>query len=134
MCHRIQCYWQVGLLLLRVLFPHIPYPLRPCLRLACLTSHPCRTPLSPASAPSYIPLPPAPALFVPLSSAMHRTFQTDLYLLRLRAARAYVQALESSLNPVSVTAREPLKLHAVVSFQVCRAIRLPQGQEGRGQG
>uniref|UniRef100_A0A8C0KRW4 BBSome complex member BBS1 n=1 Tax=Canis lupus dingo TaxID=286419 RepID=A0A8C0KRW4_CANLU len=67
-------------------------------------------------------------------TAMHRTFQTDLYLLRLRAARAYVQALESSLNPVSVTAREPLKLHAVVSFQVCRAIRLPQGQEGRGQG
>ncbi|XP_053058868.1 Bardet-Biedl syndrome 1 protein isoform X3 [Acinonyx jubatus] len=46
-------------------------------------------------------------------TAMHRTFQTDLYLLRLRTARAYVQALESSLNPVSVTAREPLKLHAV---------------------
>nr|KAF6436978.1 hypothetical protein HJG59_001398 [Molossus molossus] len=47
-------------------------------------------------------------------TAMHRTFQTDLYLLRLRTARTYVQALESSLNPVSVTAREPLKLHAVV--------------------
>ncbi|XP_014648530.1 PREDICTED: Bardet-Biedl syndrome 1 protein isoform X2 [Ceratotherium simum simum] len=47
-------------------------------------------------------------------TAMHRTFQTDLYLLRLRAARAYVQALESSLSPVSATAREPLKLHAVV--------------------
>ncbi|KAF6104503.1 hypothetical protein HJG60_011418 [Phyllostomus discolor] len=45
---------------------------------------------------------------------MHQTFQTDLYLLRLRAARAYVQALESSLSPVSATAREPLKLHAVV--------------------
>ncbi|KAK1335590.1 hypothetical protein QTO34_003382 [Cnephaeus nilssonii] len=29
-------------------------------------------------------------------------------------ARAYVQALESSLSPVSATAREPLKLHAVV--------------------
>ncbi|XP_073665297.1 BBSome complex member BBS1 isoform X8 [Tursiops truncatus] len=39
---------------------------------------------------------------------------TDLYLLRLRAARAYAQALESSLSPVSATAREPLKLHAVV--------------------
>ena len=48
---------------------------------------------------------------------MHRTFQADLYLLRLRAARAYVQALESSLSPVSLTAREPLKLHAVVSSQ-----------------
>ncbi|XP_060031959.1 Bardet-Biedl syndrome 1 protein [Erinaceus europaeus] len=47
-------------------------------------------------------------------TAMHRAFQTDLYLLRLRAARAYVQALESSLNPVSASAREPLKLHAVV--------------------
>nr|XP_051682558.1 Bardet-Biedl syndrome 1 protein [Oryctolagus cuniculus] len=47
-------------------------------------------------------------------TAMHRAFQTDLYLLRLRAARAYVQALESSLSPVSATAREPLKLLAVV--------------------
>ncbi|XP_011896947.1 PREDICTED: Bardet-Biedl syndrome 1 protein isoform X2 [Cercocebus atys] len=47
-------------------------------------------------------------------TAMHRAFQTDLYLLRLRAARAYLQALESSLSPVSATAREPLKLHAVV--------------------
>uniref|UniRef100_A0A8C6D4A9 Bardet-Biedl syndrome 1 n=1 Tax=Moschus moschiferus TaxID=68415 RepID=A0A8C6D4A9_MOSMO len=47
-------------------------------------------------------------------TAMHRTFQADLYLLRLRVARAYVQALESSLSPVSLTAREPLKLHAVV--------------------
>uniref|UniRef100_A0A8D1HKK7 Bardet-Biedl syndrome 1 n=2 Tax=Sus scrofa TaxID=9823 RepID=A0A8D1HKK7_PIG len=47
-------------------------------------------------------------------TAMHRAFQADLYLLRLRAARAYVQALESSLSPVSATAREPLKLHAVV--------------------
>ncbi|XP_006860945.1 PREDICTED: Bardet-Biedl syndrome 1 protein isoform X2 [Chrysochloris asiatica] len=47
-------------------------------------------------------------------TAMHRTFQTDLYLLRLRTARAYVQALESSLSPVSVTAREPLKLHALI--------------------
>uniref|UniRef100_A0A2I3RQF4 Bardet-Biedl syndrome 1 n=2 Tax=Pan TaxID=9596 RepID=A0A2I3RQF4_PANTR len=47
-------------------------------------------------------------------TAMHRAFQTDLYLLRLRAARAYLQALESSLSPLSATAREPLKLHAVV--------------------
>nr|XP_012292346.1 Bardet-Biedl syndrome 1 protein isoform X4 [Aotus nancymaae] len=47
-------------------------------------------------------------------TAMHRAFQTDLYLLRLRAARTYLQALESSLSPVSATAREPLKLHAMV--------------------
>lgn len=65
---------------------------------------------------------------------MHRTFQADLYLLRLRAARAYAQALESSLSPVSATAREPLKLHAVVSTHVAGGIRPPQGQKGRGQG
>ncbi|XP_063083640.1 Bardet-Biedl syndrome 1 protein isoform X2 [Cavia porcellus] len=47
-------------------------------------------------------------------TGMHQTFQTDLYLLRVRAARAYVQALESSLSPMSATAREPLKVHAVV--------------------
>ncbi|KAM6159649.1 BBSome complex member BBS1 [Erethizon dorsatum] len=47
-------------------------------------------------------------------TGMHQTFQTDLYLLRIRASRAYVQALESSLSPMSATAREPLKLHAVV--------------------
>lgn len=75
------------------------------------------------------PLPPHPASSASplcLSSAMHRTFQTDLYLLRLRTARAYVQALESSLNPVSATGREPLKLHAVVSAQ--SAASGPQGQ------
>ncbi|XP_056657261.1 Bardet-Biedl syndrome 1 protein isoform X1 [Monodelphis domestica] len=55
-------------------------------------------------------------------TAMHRAFQTDLYLLRLRAARAYVQALESSLNPVSATLREPLKLHAVARSQVMRLL------------
>nr|XP_019793119.2 Bardet-Biedl syndrome 1 protein isoform X5 [Tursiops truncatus] len=54
-------------------------------------------------------------------TAMHRAFQADLYLLRLRAARAYAQALESSLSPVSATAREPLKLHAVVSTHVAGA-------------
>uniref|UniRef100_A0A452U4C5 BBSome complex member BBS1 n=1 Tax=Ursus maritimus TaxID=29073 RepID=A0A452U4C5_URSMA len=64
-------------------------------------------------------------------TAMHRTFQTDLYLLRLRAARAYVQALESSLNPVSVTAREPLKLHAVVSEHPCGGSQATSGPEGQ---
>ncbi|XP_012876297.1 PREDICTED: Bardet-Biedl syndrome 1 protein [Dipodomys ordii] len=60
------------------------------------------------------PLAPFQSLLHVPSAAMHRTFQTDLYLLRLRAARAYVQALESSLSPMSATDREPLKLHAVV--------------------
>jgi hypothetical protein len=61
---------------------------------------------------------------------MHRAFQTDLYLLRLRAARAYVQALESSLSPMSATDREPLKLHAVVSVQVWGC----QGQKAESSG
>lgn len=77
------------------------------------------------------PPPPPTSSTSPLcpSSAMHRTFQTDLYLLRLRAARAYVQAIESSLSPVSAIAREPLKLHAVVSTQLLGS-RQPQGQRG----
>lgn len=95
---------------------HVPSSCSPCLPLVLSEQQPVQDTLSPASAPSF-----PPSLwhqpFVRLSSAMHRTFQTDLYLLRLRTARAYVQALESSLNPVSVTAREPLKLHAVVSTQ-----------------
>lgn len=46
---------------------------------------------------------------------MHRVFQHDLYRLRLNTARSYVQALESSSNPVSLTQEEPLKLSAQVS-------------------
>ncbi|RXG51025.1 Bardet-Biedl syndrome 1 protein [Armadillidium vulgare] len=45
---------------------------------------------------------------------MHRVFQHDLYRLRLNTARSYVQALESSSNPVSLTQEEPLKLSAQV--------------------
>lgn len=93
-----------------------PLP-QPCLS-SCLTSSMLTSSIGPLCA----------------SSAMHRTFQADLYLLRLRAARAYAQALESSLSPVSATAREPLKLHAVVSTHVAGGIRPPQGQKGRGQG
>lgn len=44
--------------------------------------------------------------------SMHRMFQHDLYLLRLTAARSYVNALQKSLNPVSSSAMEPLKLSA----------------------
>ena len=48
-------------------------------------------------------------------SAMHRTFQRDLYLLRLRTAREYLKALNSSMNPISSDPNEPLKLSAQVS-------------------
>ncbi|XP_042295792.1 Bardet-Biedl syndrome 1 protein isoform X2 [Sceloporus undulatus] len=46
--------------------------------------------------------------------AMHQVFQTDLRRIRLMAARAYVQALECSMTPVSESLREPLKMNAVV--------------------
>ena len=46
--------------------------------------------------------------------SMHRAFQRDLYLLRLEAARSYVSALQKSLNPISSSALEPLKLSAHV--------------------
>lgn len=98
-------------------YPYVPSFCRPC---PCLSSrhspffsHSLNSTTLPPTASLGLPVPPA---------AMHRTFQTDLYLLRLRAARAYVQALESSLSPMSSTAREPLKLHAVVSTR-CGDIR-----------
>lgn len=98
--------WDLGLLL------HAPSLCSPCLPLTLSPRQPKWEP-----PPRAAHLPPHHQPLVSLPSAMHRTFQADLYLLRLRAARAYVQALESSLSPVSLTAREPLKLHAVVSSQ-----------------
>lgn len=46
---------------------------------------------------------------------MHRTFQHDLYRLRLESARSYVKALTTSLNPVSASLNDPLKLSATVN-------------------
>ena len=48
------------------------------------------------------------------ASSIHRVFQQDLYKLRLKSARAYVHALHTSLNPVSTSAQDPLKLSAQV--------------------
>ncbi|CAG2105820.1 unnamed protein product, partial [Medioppia subpectinata] len=48
------------------------------------------------------------------SISIHRTFQHDLYRLKLIAARSYVKAIASSLNPLSSTAIDPLKLSAQV--------------------
>ncbi|XP_047480253.1 Bardet-Biedl syndrome 1 protein-like [Penaeus chinensis] len=48
------------------------------------------------------------------SVLMHRVFQHDLYRLRLNTARAYVEALETSSNPVCLSQTEPLKLSAQV--------------------
>ncbi|XP_054167725.1 Bardet-Biedl syndrome 1 protein homolog [Oppia nitens] len=48
------------------------------------------------------------------SIAIHRTFQHDLYRLKLMAARSYVKAISTSLNPMSSNAIDPLKLSAQV--------------------
>jgi Bardet-Biedl syndrome 1 protein len=46
---------------------------------------------------------------------MHRVFQHDLYLLRLNTARSFIGALNTSSNPVSDDAQEPIKLSAQVN-------------------
>ena len=48
-------------------------------------------------------------------SAMHRTFQRDLYLLRLNTLREYAKSLDNSMNPISSDPTEPLKLNAQVN-------------------
>lgn len=45
---------------------------------------------------------------------MHRTFQKDLFKLRLTTARAFSQCLRNSLNPLSSSLEDPLKLSARV--------------------
>lgn len=45
---------------------------------------------------------------------MHRTFQRDLYLLRLAAARAYAKTLSKSMAPVAATTAVSLKVDAEV--------------------
>lgn len=53
------------------------------------------------------------------SVAMHRMFQHDLYLLRLNTARAFVESIKTSANPVAgsgtgVADSEPIKMSAQV--------------------
>ena len=48
------------------------------------------------------------------SVAMHRAFQRDLYLLRLRATRAYARTLRTGLAPVTATTQSSLSLGAEV--------------------
>ena len=45
-----------------------------------------------------------------------RVFQHDLYQLRLQTARCYVNALETSSNPVSSDPDEPIKISAQVGI------------------
>ena len=53
------------------------------------------------------------------SVAMHRMFQHDLYLLRLNTARAFVESIKTSANPVAgsgtgVSENDPIKMSAQV--------------------
>jgi len=45
---------------------------------------------------------------------MYNVFQTDLFKLRLNTARSYAKTLETSLNPISSSLEDPLKLSAQV--------------------
>ncbi|RWS02729.1 Bardet-Biedl syndrome 1 protein-like protein, partial [Dinothrombium tinctorium] len=45
---------------------------------------------------------------------IHRTFQQDLYRLRLTTSRTYVKAITASLNPISANIVDPLKLSAQI--------------------
>ncbi|XP_071962650.1 BBSome complex member BBS1-like [Antedon mediterranea] len=45
---------------------------------------------------------------------MHRTFQHDLYRMKLTAARAFLKSLDNSMSPISSNPAEPLKLSAQV--------------------
>eukprot|EP00794_Sanderia_malayensis_P020242 gene20242-22224_t len=48
------------------------------------------------------------------AAAMHRVFQQDLYRLRLKTARSYVHAITTSLNPLSTSLHDPVKLSVQV--------------------
>ena len=45
---------------------------------------------------------------------IHRAFQQELYRLKLAAARSFVNSITSSLNPISASTSEILKLSAQV--------------------
>jgi len=54
-----------------------------------------------------------------IHTAMHNTFQRDLYRLRLETARSYVKAVTASLTPVTSTQDGSLKISAQVGSYVC---------------
>ncbi len=54
--------------------------------------------------------------FFCLIAEMHQVFQKDLVKLQLEATRGYIKSLHSSLNPVSSSQAEPVKLSARVSL------------------
>ena len=55
-------------------------------------------------------------------TAMHNTFQRDLYRLRLETARSYVKAVTASLTPVTSTQDSSLKISAQVGNCVCLCV------------
>ena len=49
---------------------------------------------------------------------MYNVFQADLFKLRLNAARSFAKTLETSLNPVSSSLDDPVKLSAQVTKEL----------------
>lgn len=52
--------------------------------------------------------------------AIHRTFQQDLYRLRLLTARSYVKAITSNMNPINSNSVDLLKLSAQVNICITK--------------
>ena len=48
------------------------------------------------------------------TSEIHQVFQSDLFKIRLNAARSLVRTIQTSLNPISSSIDDPLKLSAQV--------------------
>lgn len=55
---------------------------------------------------------------------MHQVFQRNLLKLQLEAARGYVKSIQTSLNPISTSQTEPLKLSARVGTESCIGLQL----------
>ena len=49
---------------------------------------------------------------------MYNVFQADLFKLRLNAARSFAKTLKTSLNPVSSSLDDPVKLSAQVTKEL----------------
>lgn len=56
--------------------------------------------------------------------SIHKTFEHELIRLKLNSARTYVKSLQSSLNPVSLSTNESIKLSAKVNKNMHQPIIL----------
>lgn len=79
------------------------------------------TPAAPASQTAKLNIPRKTKLFVDQAlrerenaTEMHQVFQSDLFKIRLNAARSLVKTIQTSANPLSSSLDDPLKLSAQV--------------------